>query len=92
VSAAQLWNPPDATSATDPAGGTVVVDVVDVDVVDVDVVDVDVVDVDVVDVDVLVVDVVVVPGPGTHPAVAIATAIPTACTRAAAGFPKRIVI
>jgi hypothetical protein len=87
VSAAQLWNPPDATSATDPAGGTVVVDVVDVDVVDVDVVDVDVVDVDV-----LVVDVVVVPGPGTHPAVAIATAIPTACTRAAAGFPKRIVI
>mgnify|MGYP000328932957 FL=1 len=87
MSAAQLWNPPDATSATDPAGGTVVVDVVDVDVVDVDVVDVDVVDVDV-----LVVDVVVVPGPGTHPAVAIATAIPTACTRAAAGFPKRIVI
>ncbi len=87
MSAAQLWNPPDATSATDPAGGTVVVDVVDVDVVDVDVVDVDVVDVDV-----LVVDVVVVPGPGTHPAVAIATAIPTARTRAAADFPKRIVI
>ena len=89
MSAAQLWNPPDATSATDPAGGTVVVVVV---VVVVDVVDVDVVDVDVVDVDVLVVDVVVVPGPGTHPAAAIATAIPTARTRAAADFPKRIVI
>jgi hypothetical protein len=41
----------------------------------------------------IVVDVVeVVPGPGTHPAAAIATAIPTARTRAAADFPKRIVI